>query len=294
MRKALIKRYIILAVVLLICSAAFTIYKNTHYLNRLCCAYYGHDWERYYSDSWIWHYNYDGKGEDFQNGYKYRYKPNYAKCKRDGAYLFNVSVVEVEIYKIEQSEIENAKEEMLVDSANRDKLVRKWSYKDGKLHGLCLEYYRNGRQKSQWYCKNDKMHGEAKFFNLNGSPLWQGNYVNGKLHGMSREFYEDASFKRTDNYRYGKAHGLSRLFYRNGQVKWERDYKDGKRDGITKEYYENGKLSKDGLFEDNLGTAKEYYQDGSLKSETLVEGGKVTYIKRFDSEGNLVLMQKSK
>ena len=94
--------------------------------------------------------------------------------------------------------------------------------KDGKH----VEYYENGKLKSETH------------------------YKNGEKDGISTYWREDGTKENEWHYAAGKLNGVSTSWYKNGQKSSEIHYKDGEKDGFDTKWREDGKKTNEWKFED--------------------------------------------
>ena len=55
------------------------------------------------------------------------------------------------------------------------------NYKNGKLHGRCQGWYKNGNKDYDQNFKNGKRHGRCQWWYDNGQKRYDDNYKDGKL-----------------------------------------------------------------------------------------------------------------
>jgi antitoxin component YwqK of YwqJK toxin-antitoxin module len=130
--------------------------------------------------------------------------------------------------------------------------VRELCYvKDGKLNGLMVEWYENGKKKKQT------------------------NYKNHKKHGLNTEWYECGQKKVESNEKEGELDGLLTTWYKNGQKEIETKWKDGKRNGSWSSWYENGQKRDESIWKDSkLISANCWLSNGERCPVTDIKNGK--------------------
>lgn len=100
---------------------------------------------------------------------------------------------------------------------NSEILMSEEHYSNGKLDGIIVTYYPNGKKTEEIEYSSGVQNGIHNYFSEEGILIKKLIYENGKLHGPA--FYYDAQ----------------------GQLTIEGFYKNGKKDKIWK-YYENGRV----------------------------------------------------
>lgn len=291
------RRCIALSAVVLLVLAAGTLFygvsERPELFMKAKCLAAGHEWEANFAPGWGWKTDGSSPDERYPHGYKYRYRSDHVKCARCGSFLYNSPVVDAEIYPLKKGEIIEKNSGVLCSRYRTDGLrplngeyiytfedgtpSGRWSYKNGKLEGICREYYKDGSLRAIWNASGDKMNGLAKFYHLGLELRWEGSYEKGRLYGKTREFFEDGQLKREDEFINGVSNGTSLLYYKNGQLKWMREHKNGLRDGETIEYFEDGKIFRQGTFLEGKGKFTVYGADGKPEKYGYYNNGKVEY-----------------
>jgi hypothetical protein len=124
-------------------------------------------------------------------------------------------------------------------------LKERWTYRDGKPHGLTVQYYPNGSIYRELFYVDGKLSGPANEYRE--LPLYRGSgrrraprrrresfekgplratwhYVGGAREGPYRIFYEDGTLKEEGAYRAGRPEGVVRTFSRKGELLSEKDH----------------------------------------------------------------------
>ena len=142
-------------------------------------------------------------------------------------------------------------------------------YVNGKIDGLCREWYTNGQL------------------------MYEHNYKDGKEDGLGRMWYDNGQLLYEYNYKDGRDDGLHRLWHKDGQLCSESNYKDGEYDGLYRQWYENGQLNRKSNFKDGKrdGWSKKWYDNGQLKYEVNFKDGKLVNEKCYDENGNKIICE---
>mgnify|MGYP002627195431 CR=1 FL=1 len=160
---------------------------------------------------------------------------------------------------------------------NKDYIVFKGKYVEGRKEGHGIEFYFNRRKKFEGsYSKGIKVNGTGydKFGNeiytidnnivtekyKNGNRVFKGSYYNGKKWtGVGYDINGNVAY----NIKCGK--GFVKEFFDDGVLKFEGEYDNGERNGKGKRYdYENKEVLFEGEYlngEKWNGKGKEYYLD---------------------------------
>lgn len=129
-------------------------------------------------------------------------------------------------------------------------------YRDGLRDGQCLEFYPDGKKKSDISYKADKPHGKLLTWHPNGNMerseiLYADTLMNGK---RLNNVYDGARL----------------MYFSSGILQLKEQWNMGSKEGAFEKFYETGKLRERVVYRNNLKEGKEEYfdQDGKLSSET--------------------------
>lgn len=98
-------------------------------------------------------------------------------------------------------------------------------YLDGKIHGVVLEWYENGKNK------------KYKIF-----------YNKGSINGKCIKWYRNGKLEKIEQYRKGKLHGKSKLWYNNGNIMEINPYYLGRLHGKSKSWKVTGQKRKTWIY----------------------------------------------
>ncbi len=119
--------------------------------------------------------------------------------------------------------------------------IEEGAYSQNRKIGSWIEYYCNGKPKSEVPFVNGRPDGYAVTYYENGNKKEEGEWKNNKWAGNYKLYYENGQLQHEFKYNAaGKREGHSTYFYENGQVAVEGNFVNGKETGIFKEYHENG------------------------------------------------------
>ena len=172
-------------------------------------------------------------------------------------------------------------------------------YKNGKINGLAIWYYENGKKyyeanyideklegplttwhsngylKSREVYRNDMLNGKSIQYNTQGIKTEEVFFVNDTMHGEYRAWYDDRTKRIEGQYIYGMMDG--RWFYwdQYGYLVGEGDFQKGT--GVQKKYNFDGTLQGKLFFLNNEKHGKEVYydSDGEVFMEINHEHGMV-------------------
>lgn len=169
------------------------------------------------------------------------------------------------------------------------------TYKDDVLHGLYIQYYRDGSS-----IKMEKKYNQGKLvefteYSVNGVQLERmvknsienipmngiittenrvgtqttANYINGEKDGEVRVYYPNGDIWKVENYKKGVLHGARKKWYRNRELAYEANFANGIEHGEVKEYHKNGNNWKATGFHlgDTNGVHKRWYENEVLAYE---------------------------
>lgn len=124
-------------------------------------------------------------------------------------------------------------------------------YKDGKLHGLEVWWFDNGKKYSEINYKDGKKNGlQVRWFE-NGQKQVESSHKDGELHGLITKWRQDGSMWFSKNYNDGKYHGLSTEWHENGQKENETHYKNGEKHGLQTWWDKEGNVIRQSRWENN-------------------------------------------
>jgi antitoxin component YwqK of YwqJK toxin-antitoxin module len=144
--------------------------------------------------------------------------------------------------------------------------------------GWSIEYYENGKPKSEINIKNRMYQGVAKFYDKNGG-LKVCNIVDDKLEGKTIELNIDSSRLEMvfGQYKNDKEVGQWKCY--DGQFRPTQiiNYNNGILNGIFIKYYPNGKIKKKGFMRNGYvdGTTEYFDENGNLTRTEIVENGEL-------------------
>lgn len=133
-----------------------------------------------------------------------------------------------------------------------------------------------------WYIKITASKYSGKFIDyyLNGKLKSEGRYKNGKLDGVRLNYYQSGNLSHSYNYLFGNLHGLEKGYYENGSLKSLIENNHGAANGRWELYFPNGKIKQQSTFKNGLinGESTSYYSSGKIKQVHLYENGKFIQI----------------
>lgn len=103
-------------------------------------------------------------------------------------------------------------------------IITEWSYKNGKNHGICKNFYEDGTKKFYGEFKNGIPNGIIKEYNKSGILLLEETLKDGVLNGERKEFYDNGQLKSIENYKNDYLHGKRETYTENGILKLVENY----------------------------------------------------------------------
>ncbi len=189
-------------------------------------------------------------------------------------------------------------------------IVEEGNYTNSMKGGLWIEYFQNGKTKSELTFVNNRPNGPAKNYFENGNLKEEGNWVGSRWTGPYKFYYEDGTLRQHFNYNaLGVREGPQTYIHPNGEVAIAINIKDGKEDGWAKEYNTNGDLISETFYnagvidpsktktydptkpvDPNAGKTPEELKNEKEKAPVVKAGtGQVSKEGAFDGEGYWIL-----
>lgn len=130
-----------------------------------------------------------------------------------------------------------------------EQIVEEGNYTNSMKTGIWIEYYQNGKKKSELTYVNNRPNGPAKMYHENGNLSEEGTWVGTRWTGPYKLYYEDGQVRQAFAYNnLGQRDGGQTYYHPNGQVAIEVNMKAGKEEGVKKEYNTNGELTTETYF----------------------------------------------
>jgi len=130
-----------------------------------------------------------------------------------------------------------------------EQVVEEGTYTNSMKTGVWIEYYQNGKKKSELTYVNNRPNGPAKMYHENGNLSEEGTWVGTRWTGPYKLYYEDGTPRQQFVYNnLGQRDGAQTYYHPNGKVAIEVNMKAGKEEGVKKEYNTNGELTTETYF----------------------------------------------
>ena len=165
---------------------------------------------------------------------------------------------------------------------------------EGKLHGLYLSWYEDGKLSKQLNYVNGQIEGEQKEYFPNGQLKHSVCFADQMQDGLLESWFETGKKQREGYFTRGKEDGSFREWFENGNKKVELSFKKGKKEGLHQFWNEEGTLLSEGAYTQGLaiGTHKTYFGSGKLRQTvTFVEGKKEGSLESYYEDGTLETVQ---
>lgn len=189
--------------------------------------------------------------------------------------------------------------------------------KNNLIEGKAITYFSNGKPYANYDYVSGKINGEEKKFYKNGALQYKINSIDGKLNGDLIEYYDNGKIKQKCKFIKDYRQGYAINYYNNEKntIKSEGNYIDNEANGSWKFYYNNEKLESEGNFnqkgvKDGLwkvydktgillqelnysdgkfnGSLKYYTKEGKIWEDFNYKKGKITEIKSYKENGELL------
>jgi antitoxin component YwqK of YwqJK toxin-antitoxin module len=164
----------------------------------------------------------------------------------------------------------------IVDAKQRD--VRSWEFKHGKLHGKAISWFPTGHKQSETTFEDGMMTGTAWEWDAAGKLLSKINYRDGRSSQPYVKSFPSGERQYEGHYLGPRQVYKTTIDFWNGIVEIQLSKKEGspKRHGKWIEWYENGGKKFEGDFDDDKATGHHtwWYQNGQKRAEGDFKAGK--------------------
>jgi len=100
-------------------------------------------------------------------------------------------------------------------------------YRNGKRHGLQINWHANGQKRREIHYAHGKRNGRWTEWRKNGTKRHIYNYEGGKLHGTLTGWFENGQKCFENNYLNGRKQGPLTTWDSNGEIRYQGVYTDG-------------------------------------------------------------------
>ena len=173
------------------------------------------------------------------------------------------------------------------------KISANYNYVADKISGTENKFYQNGAKKYSITNNDGILDGDLIEYYDNGKMLQKGKFVKGKREGQSTFYYNNAknSLQNEGIYINGEPTGIWKFYHENEKLSQEGLFnKNGEKEGLWKSFHANGNLSEEELYVEGKlhGLSKNYTIDGKLWEEFVYKKNKITEIKSYKENGELL------
>ena len=151
-------------------------------------------------------------------------------------------------------------------------IISKGSYVDGKLHGLCILYYTDGKKRCEGVFYHGNLRGKAAIYGPDGNLIFRGNMQSSGATGFCEFYDKDGLLEKKGEFQHGVGNGEVEIFS-YGKRTWKGFMKEGKREGNGEEWDAEGRISFRGEYHEDQpfsGTAFGYMTKGNETLACLV------------------------
>jgi uncharacterized protein len=134
--------------------------------------------------------------------------------------------------------------------------------------GPFISFHENNKVEKRGTLIDGKLHGVSQLFYNNGQLSYGNTYKFGLREGLEENFYENGQLFSKTHFVGGKqVNGVEETFRENGELMKRVNWKNGLKDGLYETYHDNGELHEKGTFVQNFldGKSEEYDESGKLK-----------------------------
>jgi antitoxin component YwqK of YwqJK toxin-antitoxin module len=164
----------------------------------------------------------------------------------------------------------------IIDAKQRD--VRSWEFRHGKLHGKSVAWFPNGRKQSEMYFEDGMIAGTSLEWDSNGRQLARVTYKDGRSSLPYSKTYATGEKRFEGQYLSPRQIFKAKIDYWNGFVDIELSKKEGepKRHGKWHEWHQNGGKKFEGDFEEDKPTSRHtwWFPNGQKRAEGEFKNGK--------------------
>lgn len=108
-------------------------------------------------------------------------------------------------------------------------------------HGIVEEYHwKTKNMLTRYSYVNGKEHGLSESWFDDGLQRWKCNFKNGKMNGLNEIWYPNGQQKCKDNYQDDKFHGVCEGWYVGGAQLYKWNFQNGMEYGLQETWEENG------------------------------------------------------
>ena len=164
------------------------------------------------------------------------------------------------------------------------KLQSTYSYsEEGKLDGVFVQYFSNGKIYISGTFKNNIQSGLWKTFYLNGNLETEGEMYEGKRYKRWNYYYNSGIIKEISNYNIeGKLDGELITFDEYGTLVSKANYKKNKIDGEYLEFYYDGNIALKGYY--ILGFKDSIWTEFQPNKISFNKARNISFIKRYKND----------
>lgn len=203
----------------------------------------------------------DGDYKQYTSQGKLSYSCTYSAGLKEGkeiACFPDGSVRKLSTYKI----VKDGAPSSLLDGEQKEyknpgQLSYSYHYKDNKKHGLCEEWFDDGKKKNSVEYAGGYRKGKCYYWAYNGRLTFDGQMDTATVRKSNGSL-------AVEEVKTGYCRSFSNA---TGLVTEEGLYQKGKREGLHKKYYETGKTESEIVYHDDLvaGKVMQWYKNGQLR-----------------------------
>lgn len=163
-------------------------------------------------------------------------------------------------------------------SLGKDFIEYKVPYKNGKIDGLVIQYFPDGKVQSEIPFKDGNRNGIEKKYYYNGQLEYKKEFKANNLIGEYFEYHPNGQIAFSGLCINGFFEGPFKQYYSNGKLEKELNYVKSKLNGTLKKYDSDGKIHYDYTYKDGEIIAYKFYnKNNEIIKETKKQKGEFYY-----------------
>ncbi len=162
-------------------------------------------------------------------------------------------------------------------------------YSGDKLDGECKFYFESGQLQSVFNYQKGILHGVSLQYFYNGKVQTEEFYIDGKLNNTLKLYYETGNLKDVYNYTNDTLDGLYYSYFPKSEIRIEGNYNFGQYDSLWNYYDKYGRIVGEAEFINGTGELKSYFPNGNIQRITpYIKSEKSGTEKHFNKSGELL------
>ena len=162
------------------------------------------------------------------------------------------------------------------------------NFKNSKMHGEWIEYFRNGKTRRIIIYENGMKNGPEKAYYENGNLKLEANYINDKKDGTYKTYYNNNNPKEEKKYDEGKLNSIKHWDENGFELKSKIEMNGGFINGKVEIWFKNNSHFIEGIYIDGIEKEqKVYFENGRLQSSVTYKNNKIEKYMKWDENGKI-------